>query len=344
MTAMGRLAAGWGLLAVGLLGAPISAAEPCGEGLPRYTTAPLARPTQAPYLSSEGRIRIVGYNDMEEMFRSLTALFSRYHPGFEFELVLKGTRTGPPALTDRSSLFAPMGAEMEDGALVAYRAVHRSDPLMIRVAHASLVPEARSSPTGIFVHTSNPLKRLSVVEARRIFASDSRRPITRWSDLGVRGPLASRAIRPIGLAETTAIGLFVRRHKFDNSPFVGAYRGMPQSRDVIEAVARDPAAIGFANLNHASPLVRALALSEVRGGNAYLGSARNLRAGHYPLDRHLLVYARREPNGRLDPIARAWLELILSCEGQRAIAAGRLGYIPLGRGELIRERRILAGR
>jgi len=60
----------------------------------------------------------------------------------------------------------------------------------------------------------------------------------------------------------------------------------------------------------------------------------NLRAGRYPLDRFLLIYARRP----LDPLVREYLRFVLSPEGQGVIARGSLGYLPLNDAELAAER------
>lgn len=314
----------------------------CGREWPSYQPELINRPVAARYLTTQGKLRIVGYNDMSEMLLALSDLFARYHPGFSFELVLKGTRTAPAALTDGSSLFAPMGAEMEEAPLVAFMSAHGSEPVMIRVAHDSLDPRALSSPTGLFVHRSNPLTRISIAEAQRIFTVGEA-SIARWAQLGARGPLATQPIRPVGLGADTAIGSFMRRHKFGGARFVDNYRAFARSTDVIAAVEKDPTAIGFANLNHATSNVRALHLSWKPGKRAYAGTPANLRAGRYPLGRHLLVYARREADGRIDPIAGAWLRLILSCEGQSVIGKGSLGYIPLGKAEVEHERRKLEG-
>jgi phosphate transport system substrate-binding protein len=60
----------------------------------------------------------------------------------------------------------------------------------------------------------------------------------------------------------------------------------------------------------------------------------NLRAGAYPLDRFLLIYARQP----LDPLVREYLRFVLSPEGQGVIARGSLGYLPLNDAELAAER------
>ena len=43
----------------------------------------------------------------------------------------------------------------------------------------------------------------------------------------------------------------------------------------------------------------------------------------------IVIYVRIPPGGSLDPLARDYLSIALSPEGQRAIASGHLGYLPL---------------
>jgi phosphate transport system substrate-binding protein len=57
-------------------------------------------------------------------------------------------------------------------------------------------------------------------------------------------------------------------------------------------------------------------------------------AGRYPLDRHLYIYAARP----LSPLAREFLRLVLSREGQEAIAASPQGYLPLSERDAAAER------
>jgi phosphate transport system substrate-binding protein len=299
-------------------------------------------PRDASYLTVDGRIRIVGYNDMAEMLEQLAHRFTAAHPQFQFALDLNGTRTAPPALIAGQSLFAPMGAEFSDANLADYRRAMGADPLMVRIAHASLSPAARSSPLGFIVHRDNPLASISMDTARRIFTGRQGRPAIRsWRQLGLGPAWGSRPIEPTGLEERLALGLYMRNHKFGGRGFAANFVGKSQSRDVVAHVARHRNAIGFSNLSHANATVRVVPVAEHGMGPFLAGTEQDIRSGHYPLDRHLLIYAARRNDGTIDPVAHEWLQLVLSCDGQQAIAGGTLGYLPLNAAELDRERRKL---
>ena len=60
-----------------------------------------------------------------------------------------------------------------------------------------------------------------------------------------------------------------------------------------------------------------------------LGSRDDVASGVYPLRRDLFFYVRQAPDGSLDPVARAYMRLILSPQGQAIIASQPGGYVPL---------------
>ena len=70
------------------------------------------------------------------------------------------------------------------------------------------------------------------------------------------------------------------------------------------------------------------------GHEALLPTVETISAGRYPLDRDLLIHARRP----LTPFAREFMRLMLSREGQEAVAATPLHYLPLSAAEAAVER------
>ena len=289
----------------------------------------IAGRTQPKYLTPDGAIRVVGYNDMDEMLEALAARYRVLHPEIRFALVLNGTRTAPPALINGSSAFAPMGAELRDADRRAYAAAWGGEPAEIRVAHDSLKPGALSSPTGVFVAAGNPLEEISLSDLQRLFAAgEGSDAIESWGELGLGGSWERSPVHTVGLGSGTAIGAFILRHVLHSSAFAPSYRGFLQSRAAAAAIGHDRFSVGFANLSHAHPGIRALTLVDVSGRRSR-ASPEEIRSGCYPLDRFLLIYARRTRAGAVEPLAAAFLRFTLSAEGQEIIAKGSKGYLPL---------------
>lgn len=320
------------------------AASPAAARCPPAHAALPAPPKDAAYLDVQGAVRIVGYNNMRGLVEAWDRLYGARSAGVRFAPDLPATRAAPPALLAGRSALAPMGAEMTPQDLAAFRAASGAEPLAVRVAHDSLDPKALSGPLGVVVARGNPLARLSMTQVGRLFAADG--GLATWGDLGLTGAWAARPIRRVGLKPETALAQFLRAKAFPGRAYAADLEGYGHSVEVAAAVGRDPAAIGFAAVNVASPEVRVVPLSAADGGPAIAPTRASLRTGRYPLDRRLLIYARRP----LDPFARAYLALVLSCAGQAAVAADPLGYIPLSprearaeRAKLGRERGPLGG-
>jgi phosphate transport system substrate-binding protein len=291
--------------------------------LPPYEPRPVDAPRGVRYMAGDGAITIVGYNDMAQMIGAIDALFTAAHPGFTFEPILRGTRTAPPALASGESAFAPMGAEFSPDEMAMYRGTTGHEPLVVRVAHASLSPDALSGPLAIIVHRDNALVSLGLADLADIFAGRS-----------------TRGLHPVGLTSETALGRFMRARVLQGGPFAQEFTGFPQSADVVREVARDSRAIGFTAAVRVDADVRVLALAPRPDETPVALTEVNVRAGRYPLDRFLFICTRQP----LEPWLRDYLELVLSRDGQQAIAGGSLGYLPLNAAEAAAERQKLPPR
>lgn len=269
-------------------------------------------------------LTIVGYNDTSAIFQSLNALFRHTHPSVEIKTQLKGTATAAPFLTLGLSDLAPMGAEFSNMELAAYRSFTGTDPVSIRIAHCSLDPSALSAPVGIYLNRANPLQNLTASQVARMFTAGNRDgDLTRWGQLGLTGDWAARPIHPAGIAEEAAAGLSAfMLQKWSGRPFTRDYDGLLQSTEVARRVNEDPGSIGFASANIVLPNVKLASIDQV----ALIEP--NLTAGKYPYDRYLLIYFRR-----LDSTTADYLRLVLSPEGQQAIAAAAPHYLPLNEPE-----------
>lgn len=328
------------LAALAALPTAVLAAAPLVDpALPHYQPQAADPAAGAPYLRADGAISIVGYNDMKSLLEAVDRLFERAHPGIRFALDLPGTRMAPAALASGRSLLAPMGAEFSEAQLRAYRRSTGRDPLGIRVAHASVSPRALSGPLVIVVNPANPIEGITTEEAARIFSTNgSGDDIVTWGGIGGVREWRDRPIAPCGLARETALGEFMLKEKMPGRRFSPSFRAFGQSEDVIRLVAANPAAIGFARANLIGPGVKAIAVAAGPGGPYVAATPPNIVAGRYPFDRFLYIYVRKAADGAIDPLAREYLSLLLSREGQEAVAGTPQGYLPLNSAEVEAER------
>ena len=84
---------------------------------------------------------------------------------------------------------------------------------------------------------------------------------------------------------------------------------------------------------------RLLPLAE--SGNNYVAPTEtNVRNGSYPLARYLYIYINKAPNQPLEPLTAAFLDRVLSVQGQTLV--NHDGYLPLPP-ETLRKTRIMLG-
>ncbi|SIT47786.1 conserved exported hypothetical protein [Paraburkholderia piptadeniae] len=313
--------------------------------LPAYRPKPVSPPHGHGYVMRDGKVRIVGFDDMAGMVAKWDEEFTRAHPGFKFKPVLKGNGTAIPAITYDMTLLAPEGGGATLLELLPYEKIYGSKKdvvaaLVIRVGHGSLDPDAKMSPLGIVVGKDNPIKSLTEQQVASIFSTGSGTgDVTNWSQLGVGGALADKPIHPAGLywdayqrPEDPSMGEFMMyRHmgQFPGYVFTPNYEQFVHYRDVVKKVASDPYAVGIVALNKVDPSVRVVPIVTADGHYLSTGSVSDLMADRYPYGRDLYIYLRREPGTPFDPLAKEYMRLILSKQGQEVIAQDKKGYLPL---------------
>ena len=236
-----------------------------------------------------------------------------------------------------SSAFAPVATDALGGASVAYGAIIKAEPFLIRIAHASLTPGAKISPLAMVVNPSNPIASISVDQVARIFTETVRKSnFTHWGQIGVTGVLSSREIHPFGLSwsdhlpsDEPEFADFVFLKKLGGGPPVPNYSMSVSYADVVREVASDPQAIGIVALNQITPGVKVLGLVASVWSKPAIGTAEDIETGRYAFDRYIYIFVRRIPGQPIDPLVNEYLHFALSKDGQSAIAADTKGYLPL---------------
>jgi phosphate transport system substrate-binding protein len=313
--------------------------------LPEYQPQPVPSPHDHGYIMPDGSLRIVGFDDMAGMVAKWDEEFTKTHPSIKFTPILKGNGTAIPAITYDMAVFAPEGGGAMLLELLPYEKIYGSkkDPvaaLIIRVGHGSLNPAAKMSPLGVIVNKSNAIKSLTKEQVASIFGTGSGNgDVTNWGQMGMAGNLADKPIHPTGLywdaynrPEDQYMGEYMMYRQM--GPFPGAvftqnYEQYLHYSDVVKKVAGDPLAIGIVALNKVDASVRVVPLVESDGHTLSTGSAQDLVADRYPYPRDLYIYIRREPGTPFGPLVKEYMRLVLSKQGQEAIAQDAKGYLPL---------------
>jgi phosphate transport system substrate-binding protein len=193
---------------------------------------------------------------------------------------------------------------------------------------------------GVVVNPENPLTELTLEQGVGILRDPGDKDhagAKTWGDLGVTGKLATAPITMYGRSSGTgAWGYLVQR-------FLGEGVATRIGKDcnsyvqICEAVAKDPAGVGYLSLKLAPPKAgKVLPLRLTTGEVIAPPKSGEEVDPRYPLIRELYVVMKYKPGDKLQPATEEFLRYVLSRSGQED--AIKAGLLPLRRDEVAASR------
>jgi phosphate transport system substrate-binding protein len=182
---------------------------------------------------------------------------------------------------------------------------------------------------------------------RRLTDLGTEGPIRKWEQLGVTGKWANQPIHVYGYNFDTGMAGFFRLSVLKDS-----YKWNPELKDfdngrdakgevinagvyILEALAKDPYGIAFANVQYANPEVKSIALAAGDSGPYIEPTQENVWRRAYPITRFTCVVMNRQPGKPIEPRVKEFVRYILSRDGMQAVVKDG-SYLPLTR-QLIEE-------
>jgi phosphate transport system substrate-binding protein len=289
---------------------------------PPYVPQPVAVPADAPYRLPDGSIRVVGDQDLAPVLQRLNALFVKHHPDVKFTMLLKAPPTGFDGVMAGVSLFGPVARDLWDTETEPFERLTGHRPLDVHIGRRGFVAAGQTLPPALYVNAANPVRGIDFAEFGRIFTTGGAPgDLRRWSQLGATGTWAPHAIHVYGTRDDGKYVTAMRTAYFGGRPVALAFEGLPTDADVLQAVAGDRWGMGLATAVPRAALsagVRMLPLAVV-GGTPSGASLADVRAGRYPLVPFLHFYLHSGAGEPADPVAREYLRLALSREGQQIV-------------------------
>jgi phosphate transport system substrate-binding protein len=179
----------------------------------------------------------------------------------------------------------------------------------------------------VIVNPANPIRRLTIPQLSALLSG----AVASWAELG------GRDLKPALLGRPTYSGThaFVRDRvvrrgdKASTEGFAPETVVLEHSAALVEAVAKDPAAVAYVGMGWIRPGVVALAVAPGPGAPFVSASGESVRTGAYPIARPLLLYTRGEPRDEV----RRLLQFALAGDGRKLVAAH--DFIPPDVGALV---------
>ncbi|MBT1071253.1 PstS family phosphate ABC transporter substrate-binding protein [Pelotalea chapellei] len=293
------------------------------------TVASYAAPTKvdsnlkkySPTAGVSGNLNSIGSDSLNNLMTYWAEGFKKKYPSVNIQVEGKGSATAPPALIAGTAQLGPMSREMNSKELEQFEKKYGYKPTKIGVALDSLA---------VFVNKDNPIKSLSLDEVDAIFSKTRKRglpEITTWGQLGVTGKLAAMPVSLYGRNSASGTYGYFKDHALKKGDFKPTVKEQPGSSSVVEGVAKEVGAIGYSGIGYATSGVRAVPLSDKKGGPVAEASYQNVLNGKYPMSRMLYIYVAKKPGRPLPKLVEQFLEYVLSKEGQEIVVKD--GYDPL---------------
>jgi phosphate transport system substrate-binding protein len=276
------------------------------------------------YLLSDGSMRIIADASTRDVLEQLDRAFVRRHPERKFTLVLD--RSGFLALsgiTSGLSAFSPMPHTVSPLELRPFLQTYHRQPVDITIAHLSCSSDHGMPFPGLYANDSTPDFHLTWTQVGRLLTRGMKGgDLTRWEQIGVKGPWSNHAIHIYGPPDDGAFVSALRHESFDGNPLAFRYEELPSSASIAAAISKDVYGIGLIEnwKGTVGPLgLRPVPISNNEVSVSSLGSAADLQRKLYPFARDIHFYIDKPSGGQVNPAVVEYVEFALSKEGQLAI-------------------------
>jgi len=268
-----------------------------------------------------GTLNSVGSDTLNNMMTFWAEGFRKLYPNVNIQIEGKGSSTAPPALIEGTSQLGPMSRQMKKKEEEAFEAKYGFKPTTIGVALDALA---------VFVNKDNPVKAMSMTQVDSIFSKTQKRGganITTWGQLGLDGEWANKPISLYGRNSASGTYGFFKEHTLKKGDYKDIVKEQPGNASVVLGVTEDKAGFGYSGMGYVTSGVKALALSNKDGEEAYAANYENVLSGKYPLGRFLYINVVKEPNKPLPTLQKEFMKYVLSKEGQEIVVKD--GFLPL---------------
>lgn len=288
----------------------------------------------------EEEFNLVGADTMDEMTLDWVKHFRKAYPKLSVTMEARASGTGIFALVEGKAHLAPVAREPLPAEREAFVKKFGYEPFAIKVATGAVASLGKTATSLFFVHKDNPIAKtgLTFAQLDAIYSKTRKRghaDIRTWGDVGATGGWKDVPIKLYGLRAPNGIEQFLKIEILQGGDWKDSIaqtkgQGPVHAFTVManEIAAKEKGGIGYGLLDTLTPDVRVVPIAAKAGEPFLTPTHANVLDHSYALSRYVYVYANRKPGQPLDPKVKEFLTLILSRQGQQAVADDRV-FLPL---------------
>jgi phosphate transport system substrate-binding protein len=308
------------LTLVGLwwVGQPVNQASSSGPAL-LDPNLPIYRPVER----IKGELKLGGSNTLSHVAAVWIASFQEFYPDAKITIEVKGSRAAIDDVKAGKADIGLLSRRVREDEIDSFQETFGYPPTVLTPC---------LERTAIYVHKDNPVKGLTLAELDAIFSTECKRgakePYRKWGQLGLKGSWASRPIVVHGRTMDTGSQVFLQEAILLGGAMREDIVAHQSNIDIIQDIAKNPAAIGFAGLSYATPEVRAVPLALAEGEDYIAIDSPEADRGAYPMVRRLQLVVKHDPKLELRPIEREFIKYVFSTQGQEDVVKAGFQAIP----------------
>lgn len=271
---------------------------------------------------------IIGSDTMDQITLSWVEMFRKAYPPLSVTMEARASASGYKGLIEERSQIATVAREMKPGEIEAFVKKFGYKPTRFRVATGSVGSLGKTAATVVLVDKDNPVKGLTLAQLDAIYSTTRKRgykAVSTWGDLGLTGKWRRRPIHLYGLEPPNGIEQFFKMVVMEGGDYKHDIQFVHSGR--IHAfniaamdMAKHPGGFTYAMLANLTPNVKALPIAEHAGGPYIYPTVDTVYHHTYPLSRYIYIFVNKAPGKPLDPTTKEFLRLVLSYQGQEAVA------------------------
>ncbi len=245
---------------------------------------------------AQNNLVVKGSTTVLPISQAAAEAFMKKNPGVNVSISGGGSGDGMKALLDKTTDIANSSRDVKPEETEAAKA-KGINPVQYKIAIDAIVP---------VVHTSNPIKNLSIEQLSLIYQGK----IRNWKEVG------GKDMQIVVISRDTSSGTYeIWEQKVMHKEKVTPHAQLQASNGaIVQAVSRNKFSIGYIGIGYLNKSLKGLSVNKI------VGTPANALSGKYPIARPLYMFTDGEAKGP----ASDYINFILSPAGQSIVKERRL--------------------